>query len=87
MERLDRYQKRPECCNLLATSMHQPWYCIETGNEGDMLVGMCYTMFVALPVHVNDRGVHFVDGVSHVLQLTAQATHDDANGLRSAIIK
>ena len=52
-----------------------------------MPVGMCYIMFVALPVHVNDRGVHFVDGVSHVLQLTAQATHDDANSLRSAIIK
>ena len=42
---------------------------------------------VALPVHIKNRGIHFVDGVSDVLQLTAQAAHDDANGLRSAIIK
>ena len=44
-------------------------------------------MRVALPVHIKNRGIHFVDGVSDVLQLTAQAAHDDANGLRSAIIK
>jgi len=44
-------------------------------------------MYVALPVHVNDRGIHFVDGVSDVLQLTAQAAHDNTNSLRSAIIK
>ena len=44
-------------------------------------------MYVALPIHVNDRGIHFVDGVSDVLQLTAEAAHDNANSLRSAIIK
>lgn len=52
-----------------------------------MLVRMWQVMFVVLPVHINDRGIHFVDGISHVLQLTAQATHDDTNSLRSAIIK
>lgn len=44
-------------------------------------------MFAASPVHINDRVIHFVDGISHVLQLTAQAAHDDTNSLRSAIIK
>ena len=44
-------------------------------------------MYVVLPVHVNDRGIHFVDGVSDVVQLTAQAAHDNADSLRSAIIK
>lgn len=48
---------------------------------------MWYVMNVALPVHVNDRGIHFVDGISDVIQLTAQAAHDYANSLRSAIIK
>lgn len=50
-------------------------------------MGMWYVLFVILPVHVKNRGVHFVDGVSDVLQLTAQTAHDDSNGLRSAIIK
>lgn len=41
----------------------------------------------ALPVHVDNRGVHLVDGLLDVLQLTAQAAHDDPNSLRSAVIK
>lgn len=57
------------------------------GTVGKTLVGMWYVSPVTLPVHVKNRGIHFVDGVSDVLQLTAQAAHDDANGLRSAIIK
>ena len=69
----DRYQKKPEFCNCFTAIMHQ----------GMRVIYMC----VALPVHVNDRGIHFVDGVFDVLQLTAQTAHDDANSLRSAIIK
>lgn len=32
-----------------------------------MLVRMWQVMFAASPVHINDRGIHFVDGISHVL--------------------
>lgn len=42
---------------------------------------------LALPIHVDDRGIHFVHCFFNVLQLTAQAAHDDTNRLWSAIIK
>lgn len=44
-------------------------------------------LYSALPIHVDHRGVHLVNGFLYVIQLTIQAAHYNSNSLRASVLQ